>query len=300
MPAAQRPPGPRPDSADHQLLKLPFPGVGAARTAGTAPFLPAQRGPGAPRAPRHGHSPGFWKRKTHTSPRGAPGRGDRGHVPASARARSPGHCQAQPGGDPGTPAPRPGRGHSPDLGTCGGIVLAMRVHRTTCSGHRPPSSPRPMAAPAARHRPARARPLRLHPRPPDPRRAPAAVRPDVAPPGARRGSSGRGAGARAAEGVRGRPARPAGARAGCRRAGRASDSRLLPGAAGETGNSSPTAGQDLSPPRSLLPRPGSRPSPSLAAANHVPGTAPPGLWQTLSYPSLLLPVPRSRTYCGAT
>lgn len=29
----------------------------------------------------------------------------------------------------------------------------MRVHRTKCSGHRPLSSPRPMADPAARHRP---------------------------------------------------------------------------------------------------------------------------------------------------
>lgn len=59
--------------------------------------------------------------------------------------------------------------HSPDLGTCGGIVLAMRVHRTMCSGHRPRSSPRPMVAPVARHRPAPGAP-RTEPR--GPRAAP--------------------------------------------------------------------------------------------------------------------------------
>lgn len=38
---------------DNQLLKLPFPGVGARleRSQHTTPFLPAQRGPNAPRAP---------------------------------------------------------------------------------------------------------------------------------------------------------------------------------------------------------------------------------------------------------
>lgn len=48
----------------------------------------------------------------------------------------------------------------------------MRVHRTMCSGHRPRSSPRPMAAPVARHRPAPGAP-RTEPR--GPRAAPLLV-----------------------------------------------------------------------------------------------------------------------------
>lgn len=105
--------------------------------------------------------------------------------------------------------------HSPDLGTCGGIVLAMRVHRTTCSGHRPPSSPRPMAAPAAPHRPARARTPRLRALRPRAGR-PAAVRPDVAPRAAGRVAAGEARGAPAAEGsgAGGRPGRARGVSSG--------------------------------------------------------------------------------------
>lgn len=44
-------------------------------------------------------------------------------------------------------------------------MLAMRVHRTMCSGHRPLSSPRPMADPADRHRPSPERSCRRLPGP---------------------------------------------------------------------------------------------------------------------------------------
>lgn len=88
---------------------------------------------------------------------------DSGRYKLPVSALSPGpaaDCQSLPwGSEEGRgalvdPQRRALATHSPDLGTCGGIVLAMRVHRTMCSGHRPRSSPRPMVAPVARHRPA--------------------------------------------------------------------------------------------------------------------------------------------------
>lgn len=173
----------------------------------------------------------------------AAARGETSRFRPAPRSRAA--CQAQRRGGspahPGRPA-EPGWGHSPDFWTCGGIVLAMRVHRTMCSGHRPLSSPRPMAAPAARHRPSPERSGRRLPGPlaAPPPRVPAGRRarpagqmcgPDVAP-GGRRGG-----GLEAGE-ARGGPRRPRGAaqeagscsrpgrvRArGCRRSGRASDS----------------------------------------------------------------------------
>lgn len=88
---------------------------------------------------------------------------DSGRYKRPVSALSPGpaaDCQSLPWGleeQRGAlvdPQRRSAAAHSPDLGTCGGIVLAMRVHRTMCNGHRPRSSPRPMVAPVARHRPA--------------------------------------------------------------------------------------------------------------------------------------------------
>lgn len=116
----------------------------------------------------------------------------------------------------------------------------MRVHRKMCSGHRPLSSPRPMADPAARHRPSPVRSGRRLPGPlaAPPRRVLSGPRalptgqmcgPDVVPAPPREG------GLEAGE-ARGGPRRPRGAaqeagsgpgrvRArGCRRSGRASDS----------------------------------------------------------------------------
>lgn len=144
-----------------QLLKLPFPGGG-----GSPPTRPAQRlscphkgGPTRPAPQFPLNFPSFRKEKL-------PGRRLRepSCVGATEGTRPfPPERQGRPGptvksgGEPPS-APRRARlggggGHSPDFRTCGGIVLAMRVHRTMCSGHRPRSSPRPMAAPAARHRP---------------------------------------------------------------------------------------------------------------------------------------------------
>lgn len=119
-------------------------------------------------------------------------------------------------------------------------MLAIRVHRTMCSGHRPLSSPRPMADPAARHRPSPERSGRRLPGPlaAPPRRALSGPRagplaqmcgPDVAP--ARQPGGGLEAGE-----ARGGPRRPREAAQeagscpervharGCRRSVRASDS----------------------------------------------------------------------------
>lgn len=116
----------------------------------------------------------------------------------------------------------------------------MRVHKTMCSGHRPLSSPRPMADPTARHRPSPERSGRRLPGPlaeplrcalSGPRALPAGQMcgPDVAPARQRERSLEAGE-------ARGGPRRPRGAaqeagscssreRArGCRRSGRASDS----------------------------------------------------------------------------
>lgn len=115
----------------------------------------------------------------------------------------------------------------------------MRVHRTMCSGHRPLSSPRPMAAPAARHRPS---PERSGRRLPEPRlRLRAAPSRDPAPAGradarARCGAARQPGGGPGGRRARGGPRRPRGAaqeagscpwraRArGCLRSVRASDS----------------------------------------------------------------------------
>lgn len=187
----------------------------------------------------------------------------------------------------------------------------MRVHRTMCSGHRPLSSPRPMADPAARHRPSPERSGRRLPRPlaAPPRRALSGPRagpagqmcgPDVAP--ARQ----RGGGLEAGE-ARGGPRRPRGAaqeagscpgrvRAwGCLRSVRASDSlnftRALRGKQ-ET-------------PRQQLGRTSRRRRafslsslPALAlsrSCQSCPLDQPlRGLWQTFSCPSPLSGVPRSK------
>lgn len=150
-------------------------------------------------------------------------------------------------------------------------MLAMRVHRTMCSGHRPPSSPRPMAAPAAPHRPARARTPRLRAAPCGPARSSGAARC-----GAAEGGGGRGAGGPAAEGscAGGRPGRRVRAR-----------SVVGPGARVTHDFARAPRGKQETPRQQLgrtsrrpepAPRLGSRCSPSLAAANHVPGTGPSG------------------------
>lgn len=145
----------------------------------------------------------------------------------------------------------------------------MRVHRTMCSGHRPRSNPRPMVAPVARHRPgpgaprneprgprAAPRPHALCEGPRRPERAGQRCGPDVAgdprsseagrrPPAAEESCAGGGWGSV--------PRASVCARGGCRRSVRASDSLInfTRARGGKTGNSSPTAGQDLSPPESF-------------------------------------------------
>lgn len=220
-------------------------GGGAPRTR------PAQRlswphkgGPTCPAPPSPRTFLLFRKRNAHPgAPRGAGLRGcRRGNFAVSARAPGARGRLSSAAGTPGAPPSPPGaggRGHSPDFRTCGGIVLAMRVHRTMCSGHRPRSSPRPMAAPAARHRPS---PERSGRRLPEPRLRPrAAPSRDPAPAGradarARCGAARQPGGGLEAGGARGGPRRPRGAaqeagscprrvRArGCRRSVRASDS----------------------------------------------------------------------------
>ena len=232
--------------------------------------LPARtKGAGRAPRPRRDHFPSLWKEKRTRPSAGCwgAGTGATSRLPPASRA----DCQAQPGGAPGTPAPSPGGGHSPDFGTCGGIVLAMRVHRTMCSGHRPPSSPRPMAAPAAPHRPARARTPRLRAAPCGPARGSGAARC-----GAAEGGGGRGAGGPAAEGscAGGRPGRRVRAR-----------SVVGPGARVTHDFARAPRGKQETPRQQLgrtsrrpepAPRLGSRSSPSLAAANHVLGTGPSG------------------------
>jgi hypothetical protein len=183
----------------------------------------------------------------------------------------------------------------------------MRVHRTMCSGHRPRSSPRPMAAPAARHRPARAQRAES----PTGLRLRAAPSRDPAPraPGRGAGQMWRPlAGEEEAPGGRGELRRRLAAaervRArGCRRAGRASDSL----------NSTPRWGEQETP-RQQLGRTscrtarafslmGSKPSPSPSCQSRPLDRPLPGLCKLalLSPPShATQEVLAPSTYSGVT
>lgn len=203
-PLARRPPGPRPASADHQLLKLPFPGVGAARDA--APFLPAQRGPGAPRAPAETTFLVFGKKN---APVPAQGAGARAPEPRPGFRPPPGPTVKRSPAGPRGPRrqARAGATHPTwerEAGSCWRCVSTGRCAAATG----PQAAPGPWQPPPLRiDRPERARRASA-PRPADPRGA--AVRPDVAP---QRVAVGEARGARRPKGA----AREAGPAGGCAR-----------------------------------------------------------------------------------
>lgn len=210
--------------------------------------LPARtKGTGRPARPPP--KPLSWplERKAHPSQHKARGHGDPGRVPASARL--PGRLSSAARRGPGDPGAKSRRGATHPTweraaGSCWRCASTGR--RAAATG--PRAAPGPWQPPPLRiDRPERARRASA-PSGPAPRAQQRCGQ--MWRRGPRGGGGGRGAGGPGGRGERSwRPARPAGARAECRRARRASDSRLRPGAAGETGNSSPTAGQDLSPPR---------------------------------------------------
>lgn len=204
-------------------------------------------------------------------------------------------------------------------------MLAMRVHRTICSGHRPPSSPRPMADPADRHRPSPERSGRRLRGPPaapprrvlsGPRARPAGQMcgPDVAPArqrggaleaGEARGGPRRPRGAAQEAGSRSRSgscSRPGRVRArGCRRSRRASDSL----------NFTRRCGGEQETPRQQLGRTSRRPRafslsslPALALSpscqSRPLGQPLLGPWQTFSCPSPPAGVLPPSIYCGVT
>lgn len=176
----------------------------------------------------------------------------------------------------------------------------MRVHKTMCSGHRPLSSPRPMADPTARHRPSPERGGRRLPGPlaeplrcafSGPRALPAGQMcgPDGAPARQREGSL-RLARRGEAPGGRGElRRRPAPAPAECARGvvvgpGARVTHSTSAGAAG--GNRKLLANSWAGPLTAGEPSPAPRfqPSRSLVAANHVPRPAPPSTLANFQLP----------------
>lgn len=252
--------------------------------------LPARtKGTGRPARPPPKPLSWPWESKAHPSQHKAPGHGDPGRVPASARL--PGRLSSAARRGPGDPGAKSGRGATHPTweraaGSCWRCASTGR--RAAATG--PRAAPGPWQPP----------PLRID-RPERARRASAPSAPARAPSSGAARCGGAGRGEAAAGEARGDPAAEGSGAGG--RPGRRVRARSVVGPGVRVTHDFARAprGKQETPRQQLgrtsrrpepAPRLGSRPSPSLAAANHGPGTGPSGALANFQRPLAALHVPR--------